>query len=96
MGVGANLSQLTFFAMINYLSQDVVSKYTVGTGLSGLLITMIRIIILASFGADNTSIAPIKIYFSIAIVFNTFDLFLNIHFCKSEVYHQKIGKLIVY
>lgn len=87
IGIGANLSQITFFAMINYLSQDVVSKFTVGTALSGLFITLVRIIILAIAGAESTSIAPIIIYFAIAIIFNTCDLFLNINFCKSEVYH---------
>jgi hypothetical protein len=86
IGIGGNISQLTFFAMINYLSHKVVSKYTVGTALSGLLITTVRIIFLASFGAENTSITPIIIYFVIAIIFNTLDLFLNIHFCNSDVY----------
>jgi hypothetical protein len=86
IGLGSNISQLSFFAMINYLSQDVVSKFTVGTALSGLFITLVRLIILAIAGAGSTSVAPIIIYFAIAMAFNTFDLFLNIHFCKSEVY----------
>lgn len=86
IGIGGNVSQLTFFAMINYLSHQVVSKFTVGTALSGLLITSVRLIFLASFGADNTSIIPIIIYFVIAIIFNTLDLFLNIYFCNSQVY----------
>ena len=61
IGVSANLSQLSFFAMINYLSQDVVSKFTVGTAVSGLFITVIRMIILTIFGPDNTLITPIII-----------------------------------
>lgn len=47
LGIGGNTSQLTFFAMINYLSQDVVSKFTVGTAVSGLLTTAIRATITA-------------------------------------------------
>lgn len=83
IGVSANLSQLSFFAMINYLSQNVVSKFTVGTAISGLFITLIRIVILVIAGSNSTSIIPIIIYFAIALVFNTLDLFMNIQFCKS-------------
>jgi hypothetical protein len=86
IGIGANLSQLSFFAMINYLSQNVVSMFTVGTALSGLFITILRVIIVAITGTDNSRIGPILTYFIIAILFNTFDLFLNISFCKSKVY----------
>jgi uncharacterized membrane protein YvlD (DUF360 family) len=86
IGISANLSQLSFFAMINYLSQEVVSKFTVGTAVSGLFITVVRMIVLAIFGPDNTLVTPIIIYFAMALAFNTFDLFMNIAFCKSEVY----------
>ena len=50
IGIGANVSQLTFFAMINYLSQDVVSKFTVGTAVSGLFMIIVRIILTLIFG----------------------------------------------
>lgn len=96
IGLGANASQLTFFAMINYLSQDVVSKFTVGTALSGLFITLIRMIILAIAGANNDSIYPIIIYFAIAIAFNTGDLFLNRAFCASTVYYEKIDAFLLH
>lgn len=86
LGVFSNVSQLTFFAMINYLSQEVVSKFTVGTAISGLFITFIRIIITASFGVGNDSVVPIIIYFLIGMAFNTLDLLMNIRFCKSDVY----------
>lgn len=81
--------------MINYLSQEVVSKFTVGTAVSGLFITVVRMIVLAIFGPDNTLVTPIIIYFAMALAFNTFDLFMNIAFCKSEVYKHKIDKFIV-
>ena len=80
--------------MINYLSKEVVSQFTVGSALSGLFITVIRIIILTIAGADNTSIVPIILYFVIAIIVNTVDLFLNVIFCKSDVYRDKIGKFL--
>lgn len=96
IGASANLSQLSFFAMINYLSQDVVSKFTVGTAVSGLFITVVRMVILAAFGSSNESIAPIVIYFIIAIIFNTMDLFINIRFCKSAVYKDKIDHFLVH
>jgi hypothetical protein len=96
IGIGANLSQLTFFAMINYLSQDVVSKFTVGTALSGLMITGIRMIILAIAGPSSDSATPIIIYFAIALIFNTCDMFLNIWFCKSSVYKHKIDRFLLH
>jgi hypothetical protein len=83
IGVGANLTQLTFYAMINYLSQDVVSKFTIGTAVSGLFIAVVRAVLTAIFGSDNTSSTPTIIYFVIAIGFITFDLVLNYYFCKS-------------
>ena len=95
IGIGGNISQLTFFAMINYLSQNVVSKFTVGTAVSGLMITLIRLVITAIFGSSNASLAPIIIYFVIAIAFNTFNIFLNIYFCKSEVYKHKIDHFLL-
>jgi hypothetical protein len=96
IGMCANLAQLSFFAMINYLSQEVVSKFTVGTAVSGLFINGVRLIILAAFGSEEGAILPIIIYFIIAMAFNTFDLFMNIRFCKSKVYRTKIEKFIVH
>jgi solute carrier family 29 (equilibrative nucleoside transporter), member 1/2/3 len=52
IGLGLSLSQLTFYAMINYLSQNVVSIFTVGTGVSFLLITCVRALITLIFGAE--------------------------------------------
>ena len=90
IGVGGNLSQLSFFAMINYLSQNVVSKFTVGTAVSGLFMTGARAIITLIFGVEDKSSTPIIIYFVIALIFNIMDMFLNIYFCRSDVYKQKI------
>ncbi len=95
IGVGANLTQLTFFAMINYLSQDVVSKFTIGTAVSGLFIAIVRAVLTAIFGSDNPSSVATIIYFVIAIAFITFDLVLNVYFCKSEVYKNKIDYFLL-
>ena len=96
IGVGANLTQLSFYATINYLSQDVVSKFTIGTAVSGLFIAVVRAVLTAIFGSDNTSSTPTIIYFVIAIAFITFDLVLNYYFCKSSVYKHKIDYFLLH
>lgn len=90
IGIGANINEITVYAMINYLSTEVVSNYMVGTAISGLSITIIRAIILAIAGADNTSYIPTTIYFLIAIGFNIAAIVMNIYFCNSDVYRDKI------
>ena len=83
--------------MINYLSQDVVSKFTVGTAVSGLFMIVVRIILIAIFGTDdNESFYPILIYFIIAVVFNIGDTIMNVRFCKSEVYKHKIDHFLLH
>jgi len=89
-GLGGMLSQLTFYAMINYLSSNIVSKFTIGTAFSGLVIVFFRIILTLIFGTNSISSIPIVLYFALAIIFNTVDMVLNIYFCKSEVYMSKI------
>ena len=96
IGLGGNLGQLCFFAMINYLSRDVVSKFTVGTAVSGLFMGVTRAILTIIFGAGNTSTTPIVIYFIIAIFFNTLDTLMNIRFCKSDVYKHKIDRFLLH
>lgn len=96
IGIGANLTQLTFYAMINYLSQDVVSKFTIGTAVSGLFIAVVRAVLTAIFGSNNASSTPTIIYFVIAIAFITFDLILNYYFCKSSVYKHKIDYFLLH
>lgn len=94
-GLGGMLSQLTFYAMINYLSENIVSKFTIGTAISGLVIVFFRVILALIFGTNSVSNVPIVLYFSVAIIFNTLDMVLNIYFCKSEVYMARIDCFIV-
>ena len=83
--------------MINYLSRSVVSKFTVGTAISGLFMIVVRSILLAIFGTDDhKSFAPILVYFSIAILFNSLDIVMNMAFCRSEVYKLKIDKFLLH
>lgn len=84
LGIGSNLYQLTFFAEINYLSESVVSKFTIGTAVSGLFITTLRIIIVAIAGTNKELSFPIILYFIIAILFNFFTLFSNLTFFRSR------------
>ena len=97
LGLGGNVSQLTYFAMINYLSREVVSKFTVGTAISGLFMIIVRSIILGIFGTDeNESFIPILIYFAIAIGVNSLDIVMNLTFCRSKVYKHKIDKFLLH
>jgi hypothetical protein len=82
--------------MINYLSQDVVSKFTVGTAASGLLITVIRAVITGIFGSGDESTTPTIIYFVIAVIINTINIFINIMFCRSPVYKHKIDHFLLH
>lgn len=90
LGIGSNLYQLTFFAEINYLTESVVSKFTIGTALSGLFITVLRMIIVAIAGTNDELTFPIILYFIIAILFNVFTLFSNLTFFRSREYKTRI------
>ena len=58
---------------------------------------VVRSILLAIFGTDDhKSFVPILVYFSIAILFNSLDIVMNIAFCQSEVYKLKIDKFLLH
>ncbi len=91
IGFFNNLCQLSFFAMINYFGMETVSRFTIGTAASGLMIIVVRAIVTGIFGADDQSnVAPIVIYFALAIGFNMFDLFLNFRLFSMREYIDKI------
>lgn len=96
IGIGANINEITIYAMINYLSVEVVSKYTIGSAFSGLFITAIRTVILAIAGSDNSQISSAILYFSLAIAFNILAIALNVYFCSSQIYKEKVENYIVY
>lgn len=83
LGFFNNLAQLSFFAMINYFGMQTVSRFTIGTAASGLMVIILRAIITGIFGDDQSNIAPIIIYFCLSIAFNFFDLILNIRMFKT-------------
>ncbi len=56
--------------------------------MSGLFLTSIKIITLAV--GNQASDVPIIVYFSLTIAFNTIDMFLNLAFCRSKIYQDKI------
>lgn len=68
--------------------------YTVGTAISGLFITTIRVVILA-VTEDSSSSTPTIIYFALAIFFNILAIIMNIYFCNSEVFKDKIEAFMV-
>ena len=84
LGFFNNFVQLSFFAMINYFGMQTVSRFTIGTAASGLMVIIIRAIITAIFGDNQDNVAPIVIYFCLSIAFNFFDLFLNLRLFKSD------------
>ena len=90
IGFASNTAQLTFFAMINYLGTVVVSRFTIGTAISGLMLVVLRMIIVAILGSDESNTLPIWIYMVLAILFNFFNLVLNIKFFASSDYKEQV------
>ena len=85
IGVSSNIVQLSYFSIINFVSEKVISRFTLGTALSGLSLTIIRIILTAIFGVEP-HFFPILIYFLIACAVQIADLFLNNIFCRSQYF----------
>lgn len=67
-----------------------------GTALSGLFVTSLRMIILAIAGAESKSKIPIILYFVLAIIFSLLDIVMNIIFCKSKEYKKRVDKFLVH
>ena len=76
--------------MINYLSQEVVSKFTVGTAVSGLTMIVLRTLVTALFGVATAQSKSILVYFITGIAVISVDTVANLRFCRSDVYHQLI------
>lgn len=86
LGFSNNLCQLSFFGMINYFGMETVSKFTIGTAASGLMVILLRAIVTGIFGDNQDNVTPIIIYFCLSIVFNFFDLFLNLKLFETPLY----------
>lgn len=93
VGIFSNFAQLSFFGMINYFGGETVSRYTIGTAASGLMLIIIRAIITAAFqsGNDSSSVIPVIIYYALSVVFNFFDLTLNLRLFKTQNYQERIN-----
>jgi hypothetical protein len=83
IGVSGNIVQLSYFALINYVSDKIISRFIIGTAISGFGLTVIRMFILAVSGTKIKSILQIILYFAIAIALLLFDILVNTLFCKS-------------
>lgn len=90
IGIFNNIAQLSFFALINFMSLDIVNIFNQGTAVSGVTMVVLRMIILAIKGPDSNSFSSILIYMILTIAVNTLDIFLNIRFFRSEAYVQDI------
>ena len=71
-----------------------MAKFTVGTAVSGLVIACFRVLFTLIYGSDSNSHIPIVLYFSAAIAFNTLDMLLNIYFCRSQLYKDRISRFL--
>ena len=86
-GFASNITQLSFFAIINYLSLDIVTIFNQGMAASGLVTILIRILILLIGGvAKANDFNFIVIYMVLTISVNTLDIILNIKFFVSRTY----------
>lgn len=90
LGIFGNITQLSFFAMINYLSAGTVSSFNIGTALSMLLTALTRIVILSIAGADSSNLSAIIIYFGIGLLVNFVDIYFNYRFFSGQTYEKKI------
>lgn len=52
-GLFGMILQLTYSAMFNYFNRTTVSNYNIGVGVSGLLITILRMTITAVYESIN-------------------------------------------
>lgn len=86
IGVSGNAVQLSYFSMINFVSERVISRFTIGTAVSGLGLNIIRMITVAIAGAKAHSALPIMAYFIVAAVVFLIDIYLNTRFCRTEFY----------
>jgi len=50
IGISGNFIQLGFLVLINFLSKNCVARYTLGTGVGGLFVTIIKMIMTGIFG----------------------------------------------
>ena len=69
LGLTNNLCQLSFFGMMNYFGMETVSKFTIGTAVSGIMVVLLRAIITGIFGDNQDNTIPIVIYFGLSILF---------------------------
>jgi hypothetical protein len=86
IGISGNAIQLSYFSMINFVSERVISRFTIGTAVSGLGLNIIRMITVAIAGTKTHSALPILVYFTVAAVVLLIDIYLNTHFCMSKFY----------
>lgn len=90
VGLSTNIVQLSYFAMINFVSEKSIARFTIGTAFSGVSLTILRMIITAIAGT-TPHFGPIFIYFLIGCCCQIIDLFLNNIFCKSSYFIEQIS-----
>lgn len=90
-GFASNITQLSCYALINFMTFDIVSLFNQGMAVSGLVMIFIRMMILGVRGAaDSNNFSSIIIYMVLTILVNTLDIFLNIKFFASDYYKDDV------
>lgn len=89
-GVAGNLTQLSFFAIINYMSEEIVGLFTLGASLGGLVIAFVRAAVLVCMGSRSGNVLAIMVYFAVGLLGNIFDLWLNLRFFSSPSYFKRV------
>ena len=90
IGFFNNSAQLSFLALINFMSLDIVNIFNQGIAVSGVIMVSLRMVILGIKGADSNNFGSIVIYMVLTIVVNTGDIVLNVRFFASEYYKKEL------
>ena len=83
VGVNCTMAQLCFYGMINYLSGTVITMVMVGSSVSSLVTSSIRIMVIAIKGSNSGNMQAILIYFVLTLTLNIIDIILNNKFFAS-------------
>ena len=77
LGAFSTNLQLCFFSVVNNFGQSVIPYFSVGTGLSGLIVIVIRATTVIIFGDDPNNKIPITLYIATTVIMSIADWIIN-------------------
>lgn len=78
--------------MINHFGEKAVSSFTIGMGVSGLVLIVFRALSVLLFGDDPSNYVTICMYIALTVVFLLIDISLNERFVfPCRIYQNKFG-----